>query len=374
MPTLKEKKWFRVADKVRRQIAEGILIPGEKLPKWDEFEESFGVSRITVHSAMKRLQHEGFVHAVRNRGTFVTERPPNLFHFALAFPWVPGDARWSQFFSTIASEALALEEQSEYRLIPYQEVSGHESSRGFGRLCEDIHNHRLTGVIFVGVMPRVMKMPVFFESGLPCVSVLSGSASPNIPHVRLDYDAFFDRAVQHLLSQGRRNVAVACSPDSLPRYEAAMQRAGLPVRSYWSFPMDITNGDLAERLMHLLFREEKADRPDGLIIADDNIVAGALHGVQAAGVSTETGVSVVAHCNWPLQTPNMLSSVRRLGFDSRCLLRISLECILRQRETQSAPREICVSPLFEDEVGQRQSDTVILDNEAQYQSDFKSHS
>ena len=54
------------------QIKAGIYGPGDKLPTENELMEKFGVSRITVRSAVKELEDAGIVVRVRAKGTFVS--------------------------------------------------------------------------------------------------------------------------------------------------------------------------------------------------------------------------------------------------------------------------------------------------------------
>ena len=54
-------------------IANGTYRPGDKLPTEAELIEQFGVSRITVRSAIKEMEDAGLVERARGKGTFVAE-------------------------------------------------------------------------------------------------------------------------------------------------------------------------------------------------------------------------------------------------------------------------------------------------------------
>ncbi len=66
---------YRVlAEALSRQIASGELAPGAALPPERQLAEDFGVSRVTIRSAIKHLAREGLVDQRRGSGTYVTDR------------------------------------------------------------------------------------------------------------------------------------------------------------------------------------------------------------------------------------------------------------------------------------------------------------
>ncbi len=61
------------AGKLRKQIQEGKLKPGDKLPSSRELRAELGIANATVHSALRVLRDEGLVYSVPNRGTYVSD-------------------------------------------------------------------------------------------------------------------------------------------------------------------------------------------------------------------------------------------------------------------------------------------------------------
>jgi DNA-binding GntR family transcriptional regulator len=61
-----------VHERVRKEIIDGTLAPGERLTE-THIAERFDVSRTPVREALVRLQADGFVELVRNRGAFVSK-------------------------------------------------------------------------------------------------------------------------------------------------------------------------------------------------------------------------------------------------------------------------------------------------------------
>ena len=61
-----------IADELRAAVMSGRLEPGEQLGEAD-LAEHFSVSRGPLREAMQRLVSEGILHAITNRGVFVSE-------------------------------------------------------------------------------------------------------------------------------------------------------------------------------------------------------------------------------------------------------------------------------------------------------------
>ncbi|MFI0906568.1 SCO5717 family growth-regulating ATPase [Streptomyces sioyaensis] len=61
------------AGKLRKQIQEGKLKPGDRLPSSRELRAELGIANATVHSALRVLREEGLVYSVPNRGTYVSD-------------------------------------------------------------------------------------------------------------------------------------------------------------------------------------------------------------------------------------------------------------------------------------------------------------
>lgn len=67
--------WTSIAKTLIHEIASGHYGPGDKLPTEAALSARFGVNRHTVRHALKSMAEDGFVHARRGAGVFVTMAP-----------------------------------------------------------------------------------------------------------------------------------------------------------------------------------------------------------------------------------------------------------------------------------------------------------
>jgi DNA-binding LacI/PurR family transcriptional regulator len=81
---------------------------------------------------------------------------------------------------------------------------------------------------------------------------------------------------------------------------------------------------------HLLMHSNQTERPDALLITDDNLIEPVTAGLVAAGVRVPDDLEIVAHCNFPWPAPTHLP-ITRVGYNVRRLLADCIASIDRQR-------------------------------------------
>jgi GntR family phosphonate transport system transcriptional regulator len=67
------RRWEAIAAELRRDIAQGRLRPGEKLPNEATLAQRFEVNRHTLRQAVQALVRDGFVRVAQGSGTYVRE-------------------------------------------------------------------------------------------------------------------------------------------------------------------------------------------------------------------------------------------------------------------------------------------------------------
>ncbi|RYX83887.1 GntR family transcriptional regulator [bacterium] len=346
-------KYTFVASEIRRRIATGEFMPGTQLPHRTELEQIFQVSKVTLQRVMNILIEDGFIDATRNKGSFVVERPPHLSRYALAFQETPrGNHLWARFWMALVNEASCREREDNVSIPIFYGIDGQSDSSDYRKLALEVEEHRVAGVIFVAAHPREPDLSLLRRTGVPGVTIQS-EPQQGVPCVVINYESFIIRALEHLRARGRRRVAFICPPDYAEnRSEFMMAQAaayGFETRPYWIQGIGLEMPAVARNCVHLLMAPGQPERPDALIITDDNLTEAATKGLLAAGVKVPAEMEVVGHANFPWKTPCVVES-RRLGYDVRPLLAACLQSIDVQRSGETAPQIIDMTAQFEDEL------------------------
>ncbi|MDV3126845.1 FCD domain-containing protein [Mycobacterium sp. 21AC1] len=92
-----------VVDRVRRAVALGVLLPGDRLPAERALAEGLQVSRVTVREALRVLQGEGLL--ITKRGSSGTVVSPAVSQLA----GVDGDRDYNQRLRDVFEVRLAVE-------------------------------------------------------------------------------------------------------------------------------------------------------------------------------------------------------------------------------------------------------------------------
>jgi hypothetical protein len=317
-----------IAGRVRADILKGRLAPGSRLPTWDQLTKKYEVARPTLMRAIESLKRDGFVYSRSTRGTYVSERPPHLSRFGLVFASHPTDgshAGWNRFWSTLASQAPVLERICDVQLPVFYDSCTPE---GQHRLGKELARDCLAGLILIG-RPDLLRLELVRQADVPKVAVYGGEEVPDIPRVYIDHDSFIRKSLSCLRDQDVKDVAVVSNDtDRWTAFGEAIERAGFGTKPFWRLA---GVGRAVTPLVRLLFDADSAHVPDGLIIADDNIVEHAVAGVLQAEVRVPQDLKVVTHCNWPAPVPSVVP-VTRLGYDVRELLARCIEQLNRLRE------------------------------------------
>ncbi len=350
-----------VAANVRGWIVDGRLRAGEALPSHLELASQFGVSTVAVQNGLNLLGGQGFVDARRGVGTFVSARPPHLHQYGLVFwndPKAPlGHVGWSRYYQALTLAAAEAERSSDKRLLQFHGVDWHTDSPDRVRLIEHLETHRLAGIVFVNIPQHLGGTPILDLPGIPRLAIETESQHPNVRTVNFDSQQWLDKALDHLAAKGRTRVAAIANASSsacaffdreYDRLQAALAARGMSTCPRWMQFAPMNFARAARQATEILAADR--ERPDALLVLDDNYVEPALQGLQAAGVSVPDDIAVVGHANFPLPPAKTLP-VRLLGYDQRATLRTAIAVIDRWRAGDVPPETTTLPALWEEEVG-----------------------
>lgn len=342
-----------IVERLRAQIIQSRFPPGSRLPTRNELEGKFKASLMTVQRALAFLESEGFVCSRGRNGTFVSDFPPHLWCYALVFPHHPTrEGHWVRFWTALSHEASRIQHLSRRQFACYHDMETPQKSDDYPKLESAIVNQRTAGVIFPVTPTRFDGTLVLDAPDLPRVGVMDRPYK-GVPAVSLDSRAFVDRALDYFQSRGRKKIAALMVPghagDYMDYFRRGCQLRGLEHRPWWLQVTAQACAQFAANATHLLLRGADGERPDALIVTDDNLVEHASAGIVAAGVRTPDDLDVVGHCNFPWPAASVLP-VKRLGFDAREVLLRCVEIIDAQRQGKPVTERTVVPPRFEEEL------------------------
>ena len=338
---------------LRGEVVAGELPLGSRLPNRRELGRRFSASSVTVQRAMDRLMQDGFVYADGPNGTFVSPYPPHLYRYGLLFPSQPADPnQWRRFAATLCDEARHLDPETHRTIAIYYNINAHADSDDYRRLLRDLRTQRLAGLIIVDNPSRLIGTPILEEDAPPRVAIMEEPGLPKSPALGHDAHSFIDKALDHLQQQGRRNIAILTGehPAGLGFHDylmSALAARDMVLRPYWLQGVFVGHPELAHNLMWLMMNPQQDQRPDGLIIYDDNLVEDAVAGLIDSGVRVPQDLDIVVHANFPWTIPTAIP-VARIGYHAGRTLDACLDLIERQRRGESVPR-LSQMPAIEEE-------------------------
>ena len=106
------------------------------------------------------------------------------------------------------------------------------------------------------------------------------------------------------------------------------------------------------KVIALLMDYPADQRPDGLIVLDDNLTEHAVGGLLECNLKIGQDIDVIAHCNWPWPVASS-APIQRVGFHARHVLSHGLRAIELLRQGKTLRTDMVVVPaLFEEQTNQ----------------------
>lgn len=305
----KSHKYLSIAEHLRRQIHDGELKAGDRLPKFSEMKSLFGATPTTVERVYSLLESEKLVVRENGVGIFVAQPQVSPLKSAIAIcgqmPLMEysGAASWS-----ILTEGVR------------------EVTRRYGQtlsLCEEIHPgiaDQTDGLILITHtwIERILeRVPATF----PMVSLVI--PRKGILSVISDDTGGQRLAVEHLLSLGHRRIATLNDGGDglqafwrLESYRATLRAAGIEPREEWvryGNPEVVINNYLEwgrNKMKQWLAEDWKELGCTAIAAQNDEMAVGAMQVLQEAGYRIPEDISIVGFDStiWcDLVTPTLTS-------------------------------------------------------------------
>jgi len=337
--TTSSAKYIEVANTIRTRIVEGRLQPGKQLPSQPHLIEEFDVSQPTIQKAITTLLEDGFLTSRRRVGVFVADNLPHLSNYAIILPSSlnPSYPNFqSRFFESLTNASTAFNEKSnesrQTKVIHIPSVDGAETSK-FRKIADDLYHKRLAGVIIAGGPRALMNHSIFEETDIKPV-IITGEVVKGYSCVIVRSVEMRSRAYQRLKSAGRKRIALLNI--TLGGYRPVGKSddtydGKTPIPPQWNIAVHENAVDTVTNIVRLMLSVPPDQRPDGLIISDDNLAEYVFAAILASGVSVPDELSVISHANFP-DIPRQLIPVDFIGFHAHEVLATAINLCQESRD------------------------------------------
>lgn len=307
---------FQIAERMRDIIAEGGLAPGMRLPSTRELSDQLAVDPSSVHRALSILVKEGLLVRTPYVGTFVAEQPTNKLETLAFYHSATTGLSLGAFGRALLEEVTRLGHAEDFGV----EVFTDTRPRDVIELSppDDLERRakarRIQGIISANTSPERFKwtgsLPVPFAT----------ISTPRHPHsINWDRSELSATAVRCLAEHGCRKVGMLTSLVAHPIPEADSYQSGMYngfVRAAKELGLEVrqerlvgvprleygmaevqTAGFGFEAFNRMWDTIAPADRPDGIFIYPDTMVAGVLLALTMRNVRVPEDLRLVIHNN-----------------------------------------------------------------------------
>ncbi len=308
------------------QIQNGKYPVDGKLPREIDFARQLGVGKVTLRSALRRLEQEGMIERLTSKGTFVRARQPRGPRRILVVVSENSDisAPWLYMFPTVEIECKALGIEMERCSINFMYVNEPEDTALVIR-------ERFSGIIFLNnYIPshhhRIMEL--IRLCNLPVV-VAHGSredwSGTGFGVVTTPYREAWEGGIRHLADQGHRRIATLWMKifgqvrrrgyGQAQEYEDFLIRSGLAESVPLIRALERNEEGAAQQDFHVINAAEhiaelmSLERPPTAIMCYSDFVALAVcEQLKAMKIRIPEDVAVMGYCGYPggnLLTPSL---------------------------------------------------------------------
>lgn len=319
----------RVVEWLRHRMVSGKLAPGAQLPTHAELMTKFDAGADTIQSAMDELATDGVIESRHKSGSFVVERPPYLNRYAVVY--MQSRERlgyWSYMYRAIETASSRVAANRGLELAKYEVSQGDPRMPDHAKLLADVHARRVAGIIFTVAPHEFLDSPITTLPGVPRIALTEKLIIPGISAAPRALNQFGERAANALRLAGRKRAAITSFISDLSAQETisrSLAAVGISTRPHWFCPTEPVGGAIAlKHYVHVLLDRPASERPDSIVVTDDNLVEFAVAGVRSVGLIPGDDITIVSLGNMP-SLPPVSGKVTWIAFDNTAILDSCIE-------------------------------------------------
>lgn len=224
-PVRREAVYSRMLEEIRQAIRSGELPPKSRILSEPELCERYGISRVSVRTALAKLEKEGVIVKKNGLGSFVCDpadpafSPPRELHdIAINLTQTDFNISWYHTKIYLAAANAVARYPMKLSLV--------------NRISADLITPDHWKGVFALSLDQNPDLETIAGRGIEVILFNRVSTHPDIASVYVDYFDESFRAVQHLLENGFRKVALmtpvdegSCSNARVNGYLKAMNRS-----------------------------------------------------------------------------------------------------------------------------------------------------
>lgn len=296
-------KYNIILEELKKQILEGAIQPGDKLPSENELSDKYSVSRQTIRKALAILQNEGYIYAEHGRGTFCSELARHMHtskNIAVVLPYLS-----DYIFPRVIQGIDEVMEREGYSIL----LKNTKNSRNLEAKCiQELLQKDIDGIIIEPSKSQIYcrhtslyekleqyKIPYVFIQG--CFKTMMEK-----PHVLMDDEKGAYIITKYLTDLGHRNIVGVFKSDDIQGqnrhkgYVRALQDAGIryePDKVIWFYTED--RAIHPYKSIHRML--ENGETVDGVVCYNDQIAVGVIRAIQECGLRIPEDISVTGYDN-----------------------------------------------------------------------------
>ncbi|MGD6802328.1 LacI family transcriptional regulator [Rossellomorea vietnamensis] len=183
-----------------------------------------------------------------------------------------------------------------YDLVLFNTNSSMQREKTYTQLCRE---RRVDGVIIQGIRTDDPYLKEVVDSDIPCVLIDIPISSDRVGYVTTDNELGADKAVQHLLELGHRNIGMVngheyafVSQKRLNGYKRALENAGISFK-----PEFVVDGSFKEDEANFVTKDLLMKHPEitALFCASDLMAIGAMKAAQELGKKVPEDISIIGY-------------------------------------------------------------------------------
>jgi LacI family transcriptional regulator len=167
------------------------------------------------------------------------------------------------------------------------------------RVINTLLEKQVDGLLFMGGVVTEEHLQAFNTSNVPIVLCATTDEKGIMPSVDIDHEGAAFDAVNKLIEEGHRSIAMVSGTLQDPAngfarfqgYKRALEQAGLPYREDYIRVGNYRYESGIEATQYFL---ELPERPTAIFAATDEMAIGVIHGLQDAGLTVPDDVSVIS--------------------------------------------------------------------------------